>query len=97
MTIEFKGKTNSEDVYINTARFALPDGRELTIDRLETYWSAKNGNLDMEWRCCHIWDESGENYNIPDDFANAKLLDVEIEDEAPTDYTVEITEWWCWE
>lgn len=91
MRIEFEGITNSKDVYINTATFRLPSGREVTVDRDRTEWSVSDaGILRMEWKNCYIWDEEEARYEFPKEFDDAEFVSIEVEDDAPEGYEVEI-------
>ena len=95
--MDFRGKTNSNTVMINTMTFRLPDGNEVIIDRDYTgYGIDKDGNLGMTWKGCYFWDGKEATYFTEDDeekLAVAELVNVDIEDDAPEGYKVEIIEW----
>ena len=56
MAIEFTCKTNMNCCYINTAIFHLKNGGTITVDRCQTEFSVGNGELDMEWLNCYVWE-----------------------------------------
>ena len=55
MRIGFKCKTNKDYCAINTAKFILPSGTTLTVDRTRTEWSIDGEDLTMTWYCCYLW------------------------------------------
>ena len=106
MRIEFLGSIKSSedpwggkkpyDIWVNTARFRFDDGREIIIDRDATRWSIYDDSLEMSWRNCYIYDPKNETYDYSvkaKDLEGATLLALDIEDEAPMDYELEIAGW----
>lgn len=94
--IAFEGTTNKDYLMVNTAKFRYPNGREVTIDRNETYYTIENGKLSMEWRACYFWDENGAVFLTDKDYdelENAELIELELEEDADADYVVEINNW----
>lgn len=101
--MDFYGKTNKDFVMINTMTFRLKNGKEVTIDRDYTGYEIDNdGNLGMTWQGCYFWDDNhSDDPNNPDyltedeleELVDAELIEVNIEDDAPADYEVEIINW----
>ena len=54
MRITFKCRTNKDYVAVNTAKFILPTGSTITVDRDNTEWDVQDGELTMVWRHCYI-------------------------------------------
>lgn len=98
MMLNFIGKTNKEYCMVNKLILRLKDGREVGIDRDTTYFEIDDGNLDMDWDDCYIWDhidfkEDGKYYLSDKDkdlFIGAEVIELELEDDADEDYKVEI-------
>ena len=90
MTISFECITNTDMPWINTAIFFTNRG-ELVIDRDRTEYNYDpiTGLMSMDWRNVYIWDGHEPNYNIPDDFFDHAILkELEVEDDAPTNYEI---------
>ena len=102
MIISFVVKTNKDMPMINTATFETPDGKILTIDRDWTEYSCDEIGVElyrmrMDWHTCYIWDGECENYivgNLNDDetkpWTDLEFVDFDIEDDAGSDYFVEL-------
>lgn len=97
MRIEFLAKTNKDYLMVNVARFELAGGGTLTIDRDETEYTIEDGNLSMLWRDCYIWEINGvsleeclviNNDAFEELMDGAKLIELELEDDADDDYEV---------
>lgn len=104
MRLGFKAKTNKDYCMINSAKFILKNGTEILIDRTWTDFEIEDGILNMLWEDCYLWELCG--YNIFDREAylndeaygllrTAKLIELELEDDADDDYEVWDIEWWC--
>ena len=99
MNIKFIAKTNSVPPMINTAKFRLPNGKEVIIDRDSTWYSFKEISpgvlrLDMTWKKCYIWDGEEAAYfhdetGLPE---GTQFVELEIEDDAEEDYYVNVME-----
>lgn len=90
MTISFECITNTDMPWINTATFFTNRG-ELIIDRNRTEYTYDpiTGLMSMDWKDVYIWDGHEPNYNIPDDFFDHAILkELEVEDDAPTNYEI---------
>lgn len=76
MMIEFTGKIKNytDGLYINTARFQLPSGKVINVDRDRTEYDVNEDNLAMLWRGCYGWNDDGSDYELPADFHSAKLV-----------------------
>lgn len=97
MVLHFEGKTNGDSVYINAARFILPTGERIVIDRDTTEYTIVDGKLSMDWFGCYVWDGEKRNYDMPTSCVFSNLAGVEIEDDAPEDYELSITNaCWSW-
>ena len=103
MRITFICRTNKNYVAINTAKFILPTGSTITIDRDETEWDINNNELSMVWRRCYVWAIDGNNIftegayitdgaNFEDLVSNARIM-LEVEEDADDDYEVDVVEW----
>lgn len=106
MRISFSCKTNKDYVMVNTLKVQLNSGSLLTLDRHNTEYSisdpdkAGERSLDMEWINCYLWaiDEEnlwcGNKALIEEDceklFERARLIELELEDDADEDYYVSI-------
>ena len=103
MRITFKCRTNKDYVMINTAKFILPTGTVLTVDRTTTHYGIEGEILNMTWGCVYLW-AIDNNYIFSDDtayitdssgfedlVAQAKV-EFELEDDADEDYKVEVLE-----
>jgi hypothetical protein len=97
MNIDFTAKTNRPYCLINTAKFKLKNGSIITLDRKETEWSINNDCLSMTWKNVYIWEIDGCNifdFEVPVNnelcalLNDANLLELEIEDDADSDYSV---------
>lgn len=94
MRIDFNGKTNRDEVWINVIVFTLANGEDITIDREKTEWTVCGNKLNMLWDNCYSWNGEHCGYTItPKMFDGAFIKSVEVEDDAPSDYAVEITNW----
>ena len=102
MRITFKCRTNKDYVAVNTAKFILPTGSTITVDRDNTEWDVQDGELTMVWRHCYIWAIDGNNIftegayitdgaNFEDLVADAKIV-LELEDDTDEDYYVNVLE-----
>ena len=102
MRITFKCKTNKDYVAINTAKFILPTGSILTVDRTRTEWDIdENGNLDMTWCHCYLHaiddnpifaDEAYLSAEFEDLIINARVF-LLVEEDADDDYEVDVLDW----
>ena len=102
MQIELKGKTNSEWIFLNTIILVVGGGRtgkperEITLDREETGWSIDDeGNINITFETPYIWDGEGMEYDgwtIVNAIDEARYFYAEIEDDAPADYKLKVTE-----
>lgn len=101
MIFEFYGTATVDICMINTITFLLSDGREVIIDRDTTEYTVENNNLSMLWRGCYIWDGGNKNYLDSESeinlFFNAKIIDIDIEEDAPENYNVTIYKWECYQ
>ena len=106
MRLIIEGKTNRDDVMVNTAKVTLPSGDVYTIDRDCTEYtiSTVTGYLSMTWDMCYLHmindiSPFGRNtaYLSSDDgfqdILNEGTLELELEDDADPDYVVEVAEW----
>ena len=102
MRISFKCRTNKDYVMINTAKFTLPTGTTLTVDRTSTEYDIEGEILDMTWGCTYLHAIDGncifsdtayitDSSGFEDLVADAKVI-FELEDDADEDYEVEILE-----
>ena len=107
MRITFKCRTNKDYVAVNTAKFILPTGSTITVDRDNTEWDVQDGELTMVWRHCYIWAIDGNNIftegayitdgaNFEDLVADARIV-LELEDDTDEDYYVNVLEWYVGE
>ena len=106
MRINFSCKTNKDYVMVNTLKVQLNSGSVLTLDRHNTEYSISDPDkageclLDMEWINCYLWaiDEEtlwdDDKALIVEDceklFEGARLIELELEDDADEDYYVSI-------
>lgn len=106
MRISFSCRTNKKYVRVNALKVQLNSGSVLTLDRHNTEYSisdpdkAGERSLDMEWMNCYLWaiDEEnlwcGDKALIEEDceklFEGARLIELELEDDADEDYYVSI-------
>ena len=106
MRISFSCKTNKDYVMVNTLKVQLNSGSVLTLDRHNTEYSISDPDnageclLDMEWRNCYLWAIDEENLWYDDKalieedceklFEGARLIELELEDDADEDYYVSI-------
>lgn len=88
--------------YINYAKFRLPSGSIVTVDRQETDYNMDEDTLSMEWCDCYLWEIDDINifdkeYPLGEDavslFSQAGLLELSIEDDAPADWKVNVVSW----
>ena len=106
MRLIIEGKTNRDDVMVNTAKVTLPSGDVYTIDRDCTEYtiSTVTGYLSMTWDMCYLHmindiSPFGRNtaYLSSDDgfqdILNEGTLELELEDDADPDYVIEVAEW----
>lgn len=106
MRLIIEGKTNKDTVMVNTARVTLPSGDVYTIDRDRTEYaiSTVTGYLSMTWDMCYLHmindiSPFGRNtaYLSSDDgfqdILNEGTLELELEDDAGSDYVVEVAKW----
>lgn len=104
MDLRFTARTNKNYCMINLAIFRLVNGTKIAIDRTVTDFEIEDGILNMTWENCYLWELCG--YNIFDKEAyvndemamilqSAKLIKLELEDDAEKDYNVWDIEWWC--
>ena len=93
MRICFNGTTNKNYVMVNT--LILKNNKDeskpvIVIDRDLTEYTIEDGTIKMEWRGCYEWDGENTNYNIDyldlDDYE----ADIELEDDTPENYELEI-------
>ena len=103
MRITFKCKTNKDYVAINVAKFILPTGSTLTVDRDDTEWDIDGDQLTMVWRHCYLWAIDNNNIftegayitdgaNFEDLVADARIL-LLVEEDADEDYEVDVLDW----
>jgi hypothetical protein len=97
MSLVLKGTTNNDNLYLNNIILIDKDGKETTIDRDNTEWGVQHGVISIELKNLYIWkilkDEC--NYSKSDinrSFQNAVDFKIEIEDDAPEEYKLDITE-----
>ena len=106
MRLIIEGKTNRDDVMVNTAKVTLPSGDVYTIDRYRTEYTIDTvtGYLSMTWDMCYLHminDISPFERNTAylsshdgfQDILNEGTLELELEDDADPDYIVEVAEW----
>lgn len=105
MRLIIEGKTNRDDVMVNTAKVTLPSGDVYTIDRDCTEYTIDTvtGYLSMTWDMCYLhmindillFDNTA--YLSSDDgfqdILNEGTLELELEDDAGSDYVVEVAKW----
>lgn len=104
MRIVFTCKTNRNICAVNTAKFTLPTGTTITVDRTSTEWDIHSGILTMKWGCCYLWAIDGNTLfeedvayitdfdGFSDLIADAKLT-LELEDDVDEGYEVEVIGW----
>lgn len=103
MRITFKCKSNKTYVAINVAKFILPSGTTLTVDRTRTEWDfdESTGNFNMTWYHCYLHaindcnifsDEAYLEAEFEDLIADARVM-LLIEEDADDDYEVDVLEW----
>ena len=103
MRITFKCKTNKDYVAVNVAKFILPNGTTLTVDRTRTEWSIDGEDLTMTWCCCYLWainnnclftDEAyiTDSSGFEDLIADARVM-LLVEEDADEDYEVDVLDW----
>lgn len=106
MRLIIEGKTNRDDVMVNTAKVTLPSGDVYTIDRYRTEYTIDTVTryLSMTWDMCYLHMindispfERNTAYLSSDDgfqdILNEGTLELELEDDADPDYVVEVAEW----
>lgn len=96
MTLYFTGNTTAQDnepPYINHVH-VLHDGKVLTIDRDTTYYTVENNRISMDWDGLYIWDGGRANYELPDGIADAQIVGVDVDDDAPDGYMVYFDRIW---
>lgn len=102
MRITFKCRTNKDYVMINTAKFTLPTGTVLTVDRTTTHYDIEGEILNMTWGATYLHAIDGncifsdtayitDSSGFEDLVAQAKVV-FELEDDADEDYKVELLE-----
>lgn len=102
------GTCGLESPHISEAKFRLPTGSEIIIDRDQTDYTMEDDYLSMEWRGCYLWaiddnfifDEPTAYLNVSDGtklLEDAELVELMVEDDAAFDadgdYKVEVTSW----
>ena len=94
MVLKFKGKTNSDGIYIRWIAFRLPNEEIVLISRTITEYVIENdGSFDMKWKGCHEVVGQKHNYRIsPVLLKDAKIADVMLTDNAPDRYSISIDE-----
>lgn len=103
MRITFKCRTNKDYVAINTAKFYLPTGSTITVDRTRTEWDIENGDLSMTWCHCYLHAIDGnciftdeayitDGAGFEDLIADARVF-LEVEEDADDDYEVDVLDW----
>ena len=99
MKIAFDCVNTDDQIWVNNVTFELSDGREVIVDRGTTeWWTDNEGVCHMTWSDCYIWNGEDENYDIySDDFRDAKLIDVDVEDDAPVGYEFGVQAWEAYE
>ena len=97
--IGFEARTNYQIPMINTAHFVTESGEVITIDRDRTEYTCKDPgdgsyHLSMAWWQCYIWDGEAQHYinGFPDNL-NCCLTKLELEDDAPPDYYVDVEDY----
>lgn len=98
MKIEFSGTyknkvVEEESLYLNTITIKRNDGKIVTIDRDETFYTAEKGDVDILFRGIYEW--NGEEKLYPkykdiDLYNEAEIINYEIEDDAPEGYDLTI-------
>ena len=103
MRISFKCKTNKDYVAINVAKFILPNGTTLTVDRTRTEWEIDGEDLEMTWYCCYLHAINDNNIftdeayitdasGFEDLIADARVM-LLVEEDADDDYEVDVLDW----
>ena len=105
MRISFKCKTNKDYCAINVAKFILPNGTILTVDRTRTEWDINNvtGEMEMTWYCCYLWAINGHNIftdetyitdvrGFEDLIADARVM-LLVEEDVDEEYEVDVLDW----
>lgn len=103
MRISFKCKTNKDYVAINVAKFILPNGTTLTVDRTRTEWDFDGEDLIMTWYGTFLWAINDNNIftdgayitdasGFEDLIADARVM-LLVEEDADDDYEVDVLDW----
>lgn len=97
MSLILKGTTNSNNLYLNDILLIDEKGYKIIIDRDNTEWGVSNGVISIQWKNLYIWKSlegkcNNSKLDINEAFQNAVDFKIEIEDDAPEGYELEITE-----
>lgn len=97
MRVSFSAKIfesdNCKEIWLNTIRVQKQDGSIVTLDRDTTEYSINGHTAEITFRDVYIWDDetSTADYDLHlNDFAGAKLLDYDVEDDADDEYKLRI-------
>ena len=94
MKIEFTGTyenkiVEEEPLYLNTITIKRNDGEFVIIDRDETNYTIKDGEIDILFRGLYEWNGEESIYPKNEDidlYNNALIVGYNIEDDAPEEY-----------
>ena len=93
MVLRFKGKTNSDGIYIRWIAFRLPNEEVILMSRTITEYVIENGSFEMKWKGCHEIVGHKHNYRIsPVLLKDAKIADILPSNNAPDRYKISIDE-----
>ena len=100
MKIEFTGTyknkvVEKEPLYLNTITIKRNDGEIVIIDRDETNYTIKDGEIDILFRGSYEWNGEESIYLKNEDidlYNNALIVGYEIEDDTPEGYDLIIEE-----
>lgn len=106
MRITFKCETTKDYCAINVAKFILPSGTSLTVDRTRTEYEINNvtGDMTMTWYGCYLWAINNntiftdETYITDSDGFEDLVYDARVqfeldEDVEDDDYEVTVFDW----
>jgi hypothetical protein len=103
MRITFTCKTNKDYCAINVAKFLLPTGSTITVDRTRTEWDIDRDNLTMTWYGCYLWAIDDNNIFTDEAYitdgamfedlvADARIL-LLVDEDVDEDYEVDVLDW----
>ena len=109
MRITFTCKTNKDYCAINVAKFLLPTGSTITVDRTRTEWNIvenKNkgvGDLTMTWYGCYLWAIDDNNIFTDEayitdgamfeDLVADARILLLVDEDVDEDYEVDVLDW----